>query len=43
MTTAVDDVKEVVRCFKALCDSYLVKPIDLAKLLSQMKTYRLIQ
>ena len=33
MTTAVDDVKEVIRCFQELCDAYLMKPIDLGKLL----------
>ncbi|HTS50335.1 MAG TPA: response regulator [Bryobacteraceae bacterium] len=43
MTTAVDDVKEVIRCFHELCDAYLVKPIDLGQLLSHMKTYQLVQ
>ncbi len=43
MTTAIDDFKEVILCFKELCDAYLVKPIDLAQLLAQMKSYRLIQ
>ena len=43
MTTTVDDVKEVVLCFKELCDSYLVKPIDFAKLLGHMKTFQLVQ
>jgi two-component system chemotaxis response regulator CheY len=42
MTTAVDDVKDVARCFNDLCDGYLIKPIDLAQLLSQMKSYRLV-
>jgi two-component system chemotaxis response regulator CheY len=42
MTTAVDDIKEVVRCFRELCDAYLVKPIDLAKLLSHMRSFQLI-
>jgi two-component system chemotaxis response regulator CheY len=42
MTTAVDDVKDVVRCFMELCDSYLLKPIDLNELLSQMKSYQLV-
>jgi len=27
MTTAVTDLKEVIRCFQELCDCYLVKPI----------------
>ncbi|HUI79408.1 MAG TPA: response regulator [Bryobacteraceae bacterium] len=43
MTTTVDDVKEVIRCFKELCDAYLVKPIDLAKLLACMKSFQLVQ
>lgn len=42
MTTTVDDIKEVFRCFKELCDAYLVKPIDLVKLLDHMKSYRLL-
>ena len=43
MTTAVDDIKEVIRCFQELCDAYLVKPIDFAQLLSHMKSYQLVQ
>jgi two-component system, chemotaxis family, chemotaxis protein CheY len=43
MTTAVDDAKEVIRCFHELCDSYLTKPIDLTKLLEQMTAYRLVR
>ena len=43
MTTAVDDVREVIRCFQELCDSYLIKPIDLNELLRQMKAYRVVQ
>ncbi len=43
MTTAVDDVKEVIRCFHELCDSYLTKPVDLVTLLGQMKLYQLVQ
>jgi two-component system chemotaxis response regulator CheY len=43
MTTAVDDVREVSRCFKELCDAYLVKPIDLDQLLRLMKSYQLAQ
>jgi two-component system chemotaxis response regulator CheY len=42
MTTALDDIKEVSRCFDELCDAYLVKPIDLGKLLACMKSYRLV-
>ena len=43
MTTAVNDLKEVIRCFQELCDCYLVKPIDLTQLLSQLKSFQLIQ
>jgi len=43
MTTAVSDLKEVGRCFHELCDGYLVKPIDLSKLLNQMKSYDLVR
>jgi DNA-binding response OmpR family regulator len=43
MTTAVRDIKDVIRCFQELCDGYLMKPIDLAELLSQMSSYKLIR
>jgi two-component system, chemotaxis family, chemotaxis protein CheY len=43
MTTAVDEVKEVIQCFEELCDAYLMKPIDLGQLLKQMKSYHLVQ
>ncbi len=43
MTTAVDDVKEVMQCFRELCDSYMVKPINLAELLKQVRSYDLLQ
>jgi len=43
MTTAVDDIKEVIRCFQELCDSYLTKPIDLTELTKQMNSYGLIR
>jgi two-component system, chemotaxis family, chemotaxis protein CheY len=43
MTTAVTDVREVIRCFKELCDGYLMKPIDLNELLRQMRAYQLVQ
>jgi DNA-binding response OmpR family regulator len=43
MTTTVDDLKEVIRCFEELCDAYLMKPIDLAELVEQMRRYQLIQ
>jgi two-component system chemotaxis response regulator CheY len=43
MTTAVTDIREVSRCFRNLCDAYLTKPIDLAKLLGKMKSHGLVQ
>jgi two-component system chemotaxis response regulator CheY len=42
MTTAVDDVKSVGRSFQELCDAYLVKPIELPKLLKLMESYGLV-
>jgi len=42
MTTAVDDIKEVIQCFHELCDSYLTKPIDLTELLKHLRSYGLI-
>ena len=42
MTTAVNDFKEVSRCFGELCDAYLTKPIDLRKLLNHMKAWELV-
>jgi DNA-binding response OmpR family regulator len=42
MTTAVDEIKDVVLCFKELCDAYLVKPIDLSKLVGHLRAYRLV-
>ena len=41
MTTAVDNLKQVAKCFSSLCDAYLVKPIDLQKLLGYLRAYRL--
>jgi two-component system chemotaxis response regulator CheY len=42
MTTAVSDFREVARCFEELCDAYLVKPIDLSKLLKHLRSYQLV-
>lgn len=42
MTTAVDDMKEVFGSFRDLCDAYLTKPIDLSKLLDQLKAFQLV-
>ena len=37
MTTAVTEIKEVIRCFMELCDAYLMKPIDLAQLIAHLR------
>ena len=42
MTTAVNDLRQVMRSFRDLCDVYLVKPIDLGQLLGHMKAYDLL-
>jgi two-component system chemotaxis response regulator CheY len=42
MTTAINEMDEVIRCFQEFSDHYMVKPIGLANLLRQLKTYRLI-
>jgi two-component system, chemotaxis family, chemotaxis protein CheY len=42
MTTALDDVKNVVQSFQSLCDAYLFKPIDASKLLGHMRDFHLI-
>lgn len=42
MVTTVGDVREVILCFKELCDAYLIKPIDLNELLKQMNQLQLM-
>ena len=42
MTTTVADIKKVFQCFKELCDGYLVKPIDLSKLMGYMESWGLV-
>jgi two-component system, chemotaxis family, chemotaxis protein CheY len=43
MTTALKDAKNVMTAFREMCDGYLVKPIDKAKLLKQMRELGLIE
>jgi two-component system chemotaxis response regulator CheY len=43
ITTVVDDIKEVSRCFEELCDAYLTKPIDLGKLQTEMMAWELVK
>jgi two-component system chemotaxis response regulator CheY len=42
MVTTVDDPKEVVAAFRELCDAYLVKPINKASLLEEIRRMGLI-
>jgi two-component system chemotaxis response regulator CheY len=42
MTTALDDVKNVVQSFKSLCDAYLFKPIDTGKLDAHLRELDLV-
>jgi two-component system chemotaxis response regulator CheY len=43
MTTAVGDLKNVIAAFKNLCNSYLTKPIEKAKLLEVLQRFELIK
>jgi len=43
MTTALTDMKEIIRSFQELCDAYLFKPVDTAELLSKLKSFRLVE
>jgi len=42
MTTALDDVKNVIQSYKAMCDAYMVKPIDTGKLLGHIRELHLV-
>jgi two-component system chemotaxis response regulator CheY len=42
MTTALDDVKNVIESYKALCDAYLCKPIDTGELLALIRDLHLV-
>jgi two-component system chemotaxis response regulator CheY len=42
MVTALDEVKDVMASFKSLCDAYLFKPVDTAKLRQHLKNLALI-
>ena len=42
MVTAVEDMKDVIRSFQEFCDAYLVKPVDVGKLLGHLKAFGLI-
>lgn len=42
MTSALDDPKNVINAYKNLCDAYLTKPIQKAKLLEELRKLKLI-
>ena len=42
MTTALDHMENVIQAFHGLCDAYLFKPIEQAKLLDQIRAFGLI-
>jgi two-component system chemotaxis response regulator CheY len=42
MTTSIHDVRTIARSFKALCDTYLFKPIDATELNGHLRAFRLI-
>ncbi len=42
MTTVLGDAKNVMASFKGTCDAYVVKPIDKAKLLGELRKLELI-
>jgi two-component system, chemotaxis family, chemotaxis protein CheY len=42
MTTALDDVKNVVESLQALCDAYLFKPIEREMLLDRIRELHLV-
>jgi two-component system chemotaxis response regulator CheY len=43
MTTALEDSKNILASFKGQCDVYLAKPIEKAKLLSELRKLKLIE
>jgi two-component system, chemotaxis family, chemotaxis protein CheY len=43
MTTAVTDIQQVMKSFRELCDAYLFKPIDTARLLGELKAFGLVK
>jgi len=43
MTTALGDVKNVIAAYQSLCDGYLIKPIQKAKLLEELRKLNLLK
>jgi two-component system chemotaxis response regulator CheY len=42
MTTSIGNIKTVIASFKALCDAYLIKPVDGRALEEHLRSFRLI-
>ena len=42
MTTALADIKNVMKAYHSLCDGYLTKPLDKAKVLEELRKLKLI-
>jgi two-component system chemotaxis response regulator CheY len=42
MTTALDDSKHIFKAFNGLCDAYLTKPVELARLLQHLRECKLL-
>jgi two-component system, chemotaxis family, chemotaxis protein CheY len=43
MTTALGNIKNVATAYRELCDGYLVKPIDKARLLDELRKLKLLE
>ena len=43
MTTALSDIQSVMEAYRNLCDGYLTKPIEKAKLLEELRKLKLIE
>jgi two-component system chemotaxis response regulator CheY len=43
MTTALGDMTNILTSFKGQCDVYLTKPVDKARLLSELRKLKLIE
>jgi len=42
MTSALDDIRDVIRSFQELCDAYLVKPVNLGDLRTHLRAFGLV-
>lgn len=43
MTTALSDKRSIMRAFNSQCEGYIVKPIEKAKLLDQLRTLGILK